>query len=141
MADLAFSKYHGTIFENTICVLCPNHDEDLPAFWAFCETGAFLQAVRKVNRKLSIDVRYFEKADFDLAHWKKIASNKFPNGLPEPHSDDPTQWLFHGHPSKADKGTTLHVALARLCGYRWPAGTAEMQLSAEAREWIVKTAT
>jgi hypothetical protein len=38
--------------------------------------------------------------------------------LPEPHSDDPTQWLFRGHPS----GSTapLQVAVARLLGYRWP---------------------
>jgi hypothetical protein len=35
----------------------------------------------------------------------------------------------------------LHVALARLCGYRWPAETdVNMRLSAEACEWIAKAA-
>ena len=47
-----------------------------------------------------------------------MAAEEYPNGLPEPHSDDPTQWLFKGHP----KGSTdpLQVAVARLLGYRWP---------------------
>ena len=49
---------------------------------------------------------------------KQVAAEEYPNGLPEPHSDDPTQWLFKGHP----KGSTdpLQVAVARLLGYRWP---------------------
>ncbi|MDP9362640.1 MAG: BREX-1 system adenine-specific DNA-methyltransferase PglX [Chloroflexota bacterium] len=58
------------------------------------------------------------KVPFDLDHWQQVAAEKYPNGLPEPHSDDPTQWLFGGH----SKGATdpLQVAVARLLGYRWP---------------------
>lgn len=26
---------------------------------------------------------------------------KYPTGLPKPYSDDPTQWIFHGHPAKS----------------------------------------
>ena len=40
------------------------------------------------------------------------------NGLPEPHSDDPTQWLFKG--DIATSTDPLQVAVARLLGYRWP---------------------
>jgi hypothetical protein len=59
--------------------------------------------------------------------------------VPEPYSGDPTQWLFHGHPRCAEAGTELHVALARLAGYRWPAESdAEMHLSAEARAHIAE---
>ncbi|MGO8175831.1 hypothetical protein ACC764_35805 [Rhizobium ruizarguesonis] len=142
MADLGFARYHGTVFENTICVLCPFHDDDLPAFWAFCESGAFLESVRKVNRKLSIDVRYFEKADFDVEYWRGEARKSYPLGLPQPCSTDPTQWLFHGHPADASRGTTLHIVLARLAGYRWPAESdPDMRLSDEARTWITKAAT
>jgi hypothetical protein len=82
------------------------------------------------------------KVPFDVAHWSRIAQETYPNGLPSPYSDDPTQWLFHGHPANANKGTALHVALARLGGYRWPAeADQDMRLSAEAREWIAKTKT
>src|SRR5204862_6998546 len=34
---------------------------------------------------------------------------------------DPTQWLFMGNPKGADQ--PLHVAVARLLGYRWPRQT------------------
>ncbi len=73
-----------------------------------------------------------EKIPFDLEHWKKIADEKYPNGLPKPYSDDPTQWLFHGHPIKTDN--PLQVATARLLGYRWPAESDEdMELADEAK--------
>jgi hypothetical protein len=85
----------------------------------------------------SVDNGYITKIPFDLEHWEQVAEEKYPDGLPEPYSDDPTQWLFHGHPARAEAGTTLQVAVARLLGYRWPAESdEEMELSAEAREWI-----
>jgi hypothetical protein len=78
---------------------------------------------------------------FDLAHWQQVASEKYPDGLPEPYSDDPTQWLFHGHPRHAIPGTELHVALARLAGYRWPAETdTKMRLAPEAHARITEAA-
>jgi len=58
---------------------------------------------------------------FDLAHWQEVAAEKYPDGLPKPHSDDPTQWLFNGHPAGSTQ--PLHVAVARLLGYRWPRQT------------------
>jgi hypothetical protein len=60
-----------------------------------------------------------------------------PVGLPKPYSDDPTQWLFHGHPQPA--ADPLQVAVARLAGYRWPAETdTAMELADEARTWIAR---
>jgi hypothetical protein len=58
------------------------------------------------------------KAPFDLEHWTKVAEQLYPDGLPEPYSNDPTQWLFKGDPTDATE--QLHVAVARLLGYRWP---------------------
>jgi hypothetical protein len=49
------------------------------------------------------------------------ASSAFPNGLPAPESNDPTQWLFDGNPVAA--ADPLQVAVARLLGYRWPRQT------------------
>ena len=83
-----------------------------------------------------------EAVPFDLGEWEELARTRFPDGLPEPYSADPTQWLFHGHPCYAASGTELHVALARLAGYRWPAETdASMRLSSEARARIAEVAT
>lgn len=58
------------------------------------------------------------KVSFDLEHWTQVAQERYPDGLPEPWSNDPTQWLFGGHPVGSTE--PLHVAVARLLGYRWP---------------------
>src|SRR5205823_519320 len=87
------------------------------------------------------------KVPFDLAHWRKVAEEKYPNGFPKPYSNDPTQWLFDGDPlGSADPNVAeseasnprlvapsgvrpgmaehpLQVAVARLLGYRWPRQT------------------
>ena len=150
--------YTGTVFENVICVAVPREPEHLPAVWAFCESPEFAPAVRLRNQKLSVDVRYFETADFDLEHWQEVAAAKYPNGIPEPFSDDPTQWIFHGHPcgsvvwdatvkrtvegpTRTDE-TVLHAALARLLGHRWPAeDDAGTRLADEAHTLVRRSAT
>ncbi len=47
-----------------------------------------------------------------------MAAEKYPDGLPQPYSNDPTQWLFRG--TVTDTTAPLQVALARLLGYAWP---------------------
>ena len=69
-----------------------------------------------------------------------MAATSHSQGLPEPYSDDPTQWLFHGHPAFSESGTELHVALARLSGYRWPAESdAHMRLSEAAKDRVASS--
>jgi len=131
--------YTGEIYENVICVAIPRDEADLPALWAFAESGALYDAVRQVNQKLSVDVRYFEKAPIDIGHWRSVAREKFADFRVEPESDDPTQWVFHGSPRYST--SPLHVAVARLLGYRWPAELCEdMKLSDRARALIASNA-
>jgi hypothetical protein len=100
------------------------------------------ETIRSINRSLKIEVGTILSSRVDISHWLNVAAEKYPNGLPDPYSDDPTQWLFHGHPAKVESEIVLHVALARLAGYRWPAETdPDLRLSAEARGWIAKAAT
>ena len=95
------------------------------------------QDVRKINQKVQVATTTLAKVPFDLAHWQQVAAERYPNGLPKPYSDDPTQWIFHGHPQPAT--LPLQVAVARLLGYRWPAELdAAMELSDEARAWIAR---
>ena len=149
--------YSGEVFENVICVAVPKQPADMLALWEFSASGELERAVRKKNQKKSVDVRYFETANIDHAHWRKVAAERYPNGLPEPYSNDPTQWLFHGHPcgsvvwSEAAKQTAhgplradakvLQIAAARLLGYRWPPEIdPSMRLAAEARKWVERAA-
>ncbi len=133
----ACTIYTGEIFGKTGGTLIPFCDDELPAIWCYCNSSLFKHNIENINPSLYKSVGSFLKIPFDLDHWTRIAAEKYPNGLPKPCSEDPTQWLFHGHPTISDE--TLQVTVARLLGYRWPAELdAEMELSDEARAWVKK---
>lgn len=89
--------------------------DDVAAIWAFCQSPAFSSAVRRIDGNLIVANGTLVKVPFDLEYWQKVADEAGP--LPKPYSNDPTQWLFKGHP--ADSTDPLQVAVARLLGYRW----------------------
>ncbi|MGI8915881.1 MAG: hypothetical protein ACR2JY_19240 [Chloroflexota bacterium] len=88
----------------------------LPAIWAYCSSAEFHRDVRRIDQKLYVTSGTLVKVPFDLAHWQAVADAAGP--LPDPYSNDPTQWLFKGNP--ADTTEPLQVTVARLLGYRWP---------------------
>lgn len=121
VSSLPATIFTGELFANSAPVIVPHHAESLLPIWAFCRSEDFHDALRQINPKLSVDNGYVSKVPFDLAYWQEVASEKYPNGLPKPHSDGPTQWLFSGHPRGATE--PLQVAVARLLGYQWPRQT------------------
>ena len=121
MGNLPASLYPGPVFDNSVAVILPKKMEHLPAIWCFCSSPQYVVEVRKINQKMQVASATLVKVPFDLAHWQKVAAEKYPHGLPKPFSSDPTQWLFNGHPAGADQ--PLHVAVARLLGYQWPRQT------------------
>lgn len=135
MGSLPVSLYDGDKFDTNAAVILPKRPELLCAIWAFCSSPEFSREVRRINQKLNVTNASLVKVPFDLAHWQQIAAEKYPNGLPEPESNDPTQWLFHGRPEQSD--AVLQVVVARLLGYRWPAELdPAMRLSQRARELV-----
>jgi len=151
MRGLPATIYTGEKFSADISIIDPIDQSHLAALWAFCTSGEYLEEVRKIDKALRVTNTAMAKVPFDLAHWQKVAEKKFPDGVPEPESDNPTQWLFHGHPYEANEDAMLQVAVARLLGYRWPAELEEkaeggrrkaeeggMRLSKRARELVKK---
>ena len=135
------SIYDGDIYDNNTGVIVPISDSNFPALWAYCSSPEFHDEVRKIDQKMNVTNATFLKVPFDKKRWSQEAARLFPKGIPRPYSDDPTQWVFHGHPARAMRGTALHIALARLAGYRWPAEVSDkMCLSKKARNWIKRTA-
>lgn len=145
-----FSSKH---YHQNIAVILPAKDEFLPAIWCFCSSPEYNEAVRRIDQKLNVTNATLVKVPFDLDHWTQVAEEKYPIGLPKPYTDDPTQWIFHGHPcgsviwDEEKKWTAhgplrtddsaLHIAVVRLLGYRWPAELdANMELADEQREWV-----
>lgn len=156
--EMPYSIYCGMLFDNNTSVLVKDEVNYLPSLFSFIKSGAYLSAVRKLNQKLDVAAHTMVKVPFDLDHWTKVAEEKYPNGLPKPYSNDPTQWIFHGHPygsvvwdektkwtahgSLRTDDTVLQVAVARLLGYRWPAEQdTEMELADEQREWVNRCET
>ncbi len=141
MADLPASLYCGPIYDNMAAVFVPKKAEWLLPIYCYVSSTEYKIDVRKINQKMQVANSTLAKVVFDWERWQKVANERFPEGLPFPYTDDPTQWLFHGHPADVSNGHALHVALARLCGYRWPAEIGpDMRLSDEARVWIAKAA-
>lgn len=153
MGGLFPYHYCKSYYHQNIATVVPTSVDHLPAIWTYCCSEEYSEAVRRLDQKLNVTNATLVKVPFDLDYWTKVAEEQYPNGLPQPYTNDPTQWIFHGHPCGSviwDEETkwtvhgeqrvddsVLQVAVARLLGYRWPAELdAEMELAAEQRAWV-----
>jgi hypothetical protein len=118
MGDLPSTLYTGELWDPNCAALVPRHVSDLPAIWAYCSSAEFSRNVRAIDQSLKVTNKTLVKVPFDVERWRQVAAERYPHGLPEPFSDDPTQWLFKGDP--VGSTNPLQVAAARLVGYRWP---------------------
>ncbi len=98
---LSVTLYTGVPFDMNAGVVCPKRASDLPALWAYMSSPRYHDDVRAIDQQLKLTTATLLKVPFDLDEWTATAADKYPNGLPEPESDDPTQWLFHGWPNVA----------------------------------------
>ena len=145
--------YRGNLYDQSSAAVIPENQAHLPAVWEFLGSELFSIELNKIDLKRNKTNSTFVKVPFDLHHWASIAEEKYPNGLPQPYSNDLTQWIFHGHPcgsviwDERAKSTAqgelrvdesvLQVAVARLLGYRWPAELDdEMELAVEQRALV-----
>lgn len=119
IGDLPATLYTGERFDNNVAVVLPHREEDLPALWRYLSSTEYSANVRKLDRKMNVTNATLVKVPFDVARWRAAAAAAGP--LPEPCSDDATQWLFEGCLDSVTE--PLQVAVARLLGYRWPEQT------------------
>lgn len=116
MGNLPCALYTGEIFDSNMSPIVLRNARDLTAVWAFCNSPEFASSVRAIDHALKVANSSLVKVPFDLEYWQRVADEMGP--LPEPYSNDPTQWLFEGHPVGSTE--PLQVAVARLLGYKWP---------------------
>jgi hypothetical protein len=110
--------YGGNIHDKITAAVIPHNPDHLLALWSYLSSPDYRGNLRKVNQKMIVVTGTLVQVPFDLCYWQAVAAEKYPNGLPRPHSDDPTQWLFKG--DIASSTDPLQVAVARLLGFRWP---------------------
>lgn len=123
MRKLPSSLSLGRPFDTNVAVVLPKDPAHLPAIWVYCSSPEYHEAVRNIDQALKVTNATLVKVPFDLERWQKVAAEKYPCGLPEPYSEDPTQWLFKGVVTPSTQ--PLQVAMARLLGYRWPEQVAD----------------
>lgn len=156
MGLLKASIYDGYKFDGNVNVIIPlSQAVSNEILWSYCNSSQYHNDVRALDQKISVTNATLVKVPFDLTRWSDIAEEEYPNGLPNPYSDDPAQWIYHGYPCGSvvwdeekkwtvngpvrNDMTVLHVAIARLLGYHWPAELdPEMELADEQREWVKK---
>ena len=114
MGALPVTLYGGDCFDNNSAVITLNDDELLPALWAYCSSTEFADRVREIDQSLKVTNSTLTKVAFDIERWIQIARELYPEGLPEPSSEDPTQWLFGGRPESST--ASLHVAVGPPVG-------------------------
>ena len=135
MRGLRVAHYFGEHFDNNVAVVVPKKPNTLGAIWCYLSSSDFFEHVRQLDTTLKVTNKTLLQVPFDLTEWELVSNERYPNGLPQPYSEDVTQWTFHGHPQKSTD--PLQVAVARLLGYTWPSETDDkMELSDEARAWI-----
>ena len=153
MGALPVTLYTGALFDMNAGVVTPMRRSDLTATWSFLASPDYAKLVRLIDQQLKLTTATLTKIPFDVERWERVADETYPKGLPEPYSDDPTQWIFHGDPCGSviwdDEAkwtrrgplriddTVLQVVVARLLGYRWPAELdPEMRLAEEQRQLV-----
>lgn len=149
MGALECSRYTGEPFDNRCMVIVPRSERDLGTLLNLAFSGELARRLRQIDRG-----RKIASPQTVLQAAGKLDDGGFA-GHAEcralPQSNDPTQWLFHGHPAGmvaagsalksplaiGDPGEAGHdptlttrspnpadllqVTVARLVGYRWPA--------------------
>ena len=116
MGSLPVSRFEGDLFDTNASPIIPHDEALLSAIWHFCNSPEYGSVVRQIDQNIKVTNRTLVDVPFDVDRWRQVAEEA--DGLPEPWSDDPTQWLFEGRPEAAME--PLQVALGRLLGYRWP---------------------
>lgn len=147
--------YTGEIYAQSCCVIVPEKQELLAPLWCYAQSGELEKNLRDIDPGIAVSVKTVLAVPFDVEYWTEQAESGTYSchDCSYPFSNLPTQWIFHGHPCgsvmwneqqkwtatgplRTDE-TVLHIAVARLLGYRWPAELdAKMELADEQREWV-----
>jgi hypothetical protein len=151
MGDIPVTLYMGYAFDQNTALLVPNSKHDFELLWGYCKSKDFGYNVRQVDQSLKVTTATLEKIPYKSSVYDQ---NNLSEKIPEPFTNDPTQWIFHGHPSGTvlwdetleivKKGKfrrdeqVLQVAVTRLLGYQWPVELDQnINLSRDARELAI----
>jgi hypothetical protein len=118
MGEVTATRYLGHVFDSNVTAIVPRDPRHLAAVWCYATSDQFRAALKNVEQAVKVNNATVGKIPFDLDLWSAIAEERFPTGLGEPMSADPTQWVFAGNASRSSY--PLHVAVPLALNFRWP---------------------
>jgi hypothetical protein len=118
MSSLRATVYAGGAFQKKTVAVIPHDPTLTAAIWAFCSSGEHKEEVSRIDRRIGLATSAIVDVPFDVDRWRAVAHERFPEGVTEPHTQDPTQCIFSGDPALAT--APLQVGVSRLVGYQWP---------------------
>ena len=118
MRELPCSLFAGRWFDTNIAVVLPKREEYLGPIWAYCSSKEFAKNVRQIDEKLGVTNASLVKVPFDVAKWRSVFHSNYGGILPEPNSNDPSEWIHDGAINNSK--FPLQNAVAGLLGYKWP---------------------
>ena len=153
MSNLPCAIYMKTAFDSNMTAVVPKLNNQYLPLLNYAFSGDLSINVKKFDQSKKPTNSSFEKVSFDENYWNSHGVFSEIEELPAPYTNDPTQWIYHGHPCGSviwhdtkkqtahgdlrQDETVLQTAVARLLGYRWPAETdPEMELAPQMREWV-----
>lgn len=120
-SDLFINKYYGEIYNKALTSIVFTDEADELPFLAYAASGELWREVRLIDQKLMISPGSIMDVPFEVEKWADVAAQVYPNGIPLQEINDPTQWLFGGHPAYGDE--PLQAGVVRLIGFNWPRQT------------------
>jgi hypothetical protein len=78
MRNLPVTIYLGAAFDANCPVLVLNDESNTVNVLAFCTDPSYATLLRELDSKLDVAVAAMDKVPFDLAHWQKIAAERYP---------------------------------------------------------------
>ncbi len=118
MRLLPATIYTGEKFDTNAAVILPNNEDLLLPIWAYCSSPEYHDNVRLVSQKSSVTNATLIKVPLNLSDGDESQPSNIPAASPNPTA----MTLLSGSSRAIHRDSTdpLHVAVARLLGYRWP---------------------
>ncbi|MBT3192541.1 MAG: hypothetical protein HN341_08295 [Verrucomicrobia bacterium] len=113
------SIYTGERYDGSCFAIVPSSPDHVLPLMAYAFSGRLKDDLEAINPTWNLkSPETLLQLPFRPPDWEQAAEDMFGARIPLVPTDNPSQWPFSG--AVATSLAPLHVAVARLLGYRWP---------------------
>lgn len=105
MRELPTTLFTGKLFDKNTAPIVVAHSQHQAAVRCNRSLNEYTRNAGSLARKIAVANATSAKVRFAFSHHEQGAADKYPNGLPKPHFQDPAHWLVTGNPIVATIST------------------------------------